>query len=111
LKPLELAGKYMDSFFGAAPLDDMEKILAADLEFSGPFFSFFSGDEYLNSLRDDPPRDASYKILNQFENGNSACLIYEFRKPGVRSIMAQRFEIENDSIKRILLIFNARDFD
>jgi hypothetical protein len=49
-KTVELAEKYMASFYGAAPLSSMASLLADDLYFRGPFGEFHSAQAYLDSL-------------------------------------------------------------
>jgi len=110
--PLELAHTYMDCFFGKASLDNMEKILSDELYFEGPLYTFTSAADYLTSLKNNPPEDVSYKIINEYENKTSACLIYHFIKPGINTLMAQCFEVklECDRISRINLIFDTSKF-
>ena len=110
MTPLKLALKYMAAFFGEAPLISMKDILAQDLVFTGPFFSFDSADEYMESLLADPITDAGYKLIHTYEDSTSACLVYEFTKPGIKTTMSQLFEIEDEKIKRIELVFDSKAF-
>jgi hypothetical protein len=110
MKPLDLAQQYMAAFFGHQPLESMEAILAPDLHFAGPFHKFNSAAAYMDSLKNDPPANVTYSILHTYENATSACLIYEFCKPGVRTCMAQTFEIKNKKISKIVLIFDRKTF-
>jgi hypothetical protein len=108
--PLELALKYMACFYGEAPLESMETLLAKNLRFKGPLYEFDSAKEYLESLKADPPTNATYNILETFESANSTCLIYEFSKPGVETLMAQTFEVNAGKITNIKLIFDTNAF-
>ena len=110
MTPLELTLKYMASFYGDAPLELMESLLAEDLVFKGPFFEFNSAEAYIESLKKDPPRDVKYKILQTYEKENSVCLIYQFSKPGVETLMAQTFEVKDNKITKIDLIFDTKAF-
>lgn len=110
MTPLELALKYMAAFFGEAPLTSMEALLADDLIFRGPFFEFESAKAYLASLKKDPPIDVKYRILDEYEKKDSACLIYQFSKPGVQTSMAQTFEVSDGKITKITLIFDTKAF-
>ncbi|KPK55898.1 MAG: hypothetical protein AMS22_02900 [Thiotrichales bacterium SG8_50] len=110
MSPLELAHRYIKSFVGELPLESMAPVLADDLRFVGPWFEFDSAQAYLESLRADPPQAARYEILNAFEDGNSACLIYRFSKPGVQALVAQTFEVRDGKIGRIRLIFDTKAF-
>lgn len=109
-KPLELAEKYMESFFGRAPLEMMADLFSDDLVFEGPFQRFFSARQYMDSLLDDPPKDVHYILEKSYEDENSACMIYRFSKPGVETRMAQIFEIADQKICRMTLVFDSRAF-
>lgn len=109
-KPLELAESYMKSFFGQAPQEMMNMIFADDLVFEGPFQKTFSAKQYMDALKEDPPKDVHYILEKAYEDENSACLIYIFSKPGVRTRMAQTFEIADGKICRINLVFDTAEF-
>ena len=110
VSPIQLAEQYMRCFYGKAPLDDMEPLLANDLVFRGPLFQFSSAKDYLQALKADPPAAASYQMIKIFEIEDSVCLIYLFSKPGIETLMAQTFEIANGKIARIDLIFDTAAF-
>lgn len=109
--PLKLAESYMKAFFGPAPLEELEILLADELVFEGPFHQSRSAKEYLQALRDSPLDDAHYIIEKAYEDENSACLIYVFSKPGVKTRMVQTFEVADNRICKINLVFDARAFD
>ncbi len=109
-KPMDLAKKYMDSFFGKKPLETMESLLADDLVFDGPFYSYCTSKEYLDSLRENPPIDVQYDLEEFYQNENSVCLIYLFSKPGVETRMAQTFEVADGKICKIKLVFDTNAF-
>ena len=111
MRPLALAKKYIDCVFFTANFDQLRSILADDLRFTGPYYSFNNADDYLNSLKADPPRDFKYQIIKTFEDKSSACLVYDFSKPGVSTTMMQLFETKTDKITRILLIFDSAAFE
>lgn len=110
MKPLELALKYMEIFYSNTDIADLDQILAADLSFEGPFFQYDCAANYLESLRDDPREGLAYKLIHSFEDSSSACLVYQFSKPGISIPMAQLFEIEDGKISRIVLIFDTAAF-
>lgn len=110
MRPLDLAMKYMEIFFSGDDLDELGPLFAPEFTFRGPFFSFDSGKEYIRSLKKDPPKDFDYTIIRSFEDESSACLVYQFSKPGVSVPMAQLFECRNGKISSILLIFDTRAF-
>ena len=88
----------------------MEEIFAENLIFEGPFQCTTSAKDYINSLRKDPPSNVSYEIEEVFENENSACFMYQFSKPGVKTRMAQTFDINDGKITKIKLVFDTRSF-
>jgi hypothetical protein len=109
-KPLELAESYMKSFFGQAPLEMMEGLFADDLVFEGPFYKSFSAKEYLDTLREGPPKDVYFVLEKTYGDENSVCLIYMFSKPGVETRMVQTFEIAGEKICKIKLVFDTNAF-
>lgn len=108
--PLELARRYLD-IFCSGDVEALRPLFHKDLLFEGPFSRFDSAGAYLSALNADPPRGISIQILAEFEKDQLACLIYEFRKDGIRTPMAQLFEIRDGKICRIKLIFDRADFD
>ena len=106
--PLHLAQQYMDAFYGNAPLATMRPLLADNLEFIGPFLHCHGADAYYQALIDDPPQQATYNIVQVYQQDESVCLIYEFAKAGIQTLMAQTFEVEGGKIVRMCLIFDTR---
>ena len=47
-----------------------------------------------------------YKLLSEYESENEVCIIYQFCKNDIHTIMAQRFEMLDHKISKILLIFD-----
>ncbi len=110
MTPLELAEKYMNCVFKTRDFEELKTILSDDLQFGGSFYNFESADQYINSLRNDPPEDFEYEIIKRYADTSSACLVYQFSKPGVSTCMAQVFETTDGKISRILLIFDTGAF-
>ena len=110
MRPLELAQKYINIFFTTGDFDQLRQILADDLKFSGPLYSFETASDYISAMKIDPPKNFEYKMIKTYEDNSSACLLYEFEKPGISTIMTQTFEVEDDKIKRILLVFDTAAF-
>lgn len=110
MKPLELARLYMDVVFAGKNMDALNELLADEFTFKGPFYEFDSADAYIQSLRSDPPQDFQYETIQSFETESCACLVYQFSKPGISVPMAQIFEISNNKISKILLIFDTQSF-
>jgi hypothetical protein len=108
MKPTELAKIYMMSFFGKKPLKEMQSILAEDLIFTGTFYKYNTAEDYIQSLKENMPTDEiAYEILQEYENENSCCLVYQTRKQGLEETMAQLFEVNENKITRIRLILDA----
>ena len=110
MRPGQLAAKYMEIVFGGGPYDMLAEILADDCTFSGPFYSFDSAEAYIESLNADPPSGFEYELVRAFEDEQSACLIYQFSKPGVTTVMAQMFEVAGGKIQKIVLVFDREAF-
>lgn len=110
MKPLELALTYMDIFFSGTNLDALHYILDEDCIFEGPFFQSRSAKEYITALKADPSKNCSYTLIKSLEHESTACLFYQFEKPGVSTPMAQLFEMRNNKIYKIILIFNTAAF-
>ena len=107
-KPLGLAIKYMEIFYSGKDLERLNDILAEDLSFIGPFYTFNSAEDYINSLIKDPPLDMKYKVLKTFEDENSTCIIYKFFKGNMSTKMCQLFEVKDEKISKIDLIFDTK---
>lgn len=110
MKPLELANKYLEIFYSGKNIQDLSLLFATDLKFNGPFYTFETSEAYINSLLSSPPKDFKYSILHSYENATSACIIYQFSKTGISLPMTQYFEVKNDEITKILLIFDTAKF-
>lgn len=100
----------MDCVFKTGDLEELRSILSDDLKFRGPFLNFDTADDYVNSLRNDPPEDFEYEIIKSYTDYLSVCLVYQFSKPGVSTKMTQTFESLGGKINRILLIFDSSAF-
>ena len=110
MSALDLARTYMDVFYSGRDAEELRPILADDLVFEGPFLRCASAGEYIDSLRGDSREGMSCETLWEFEDGESACLVYRFSKPGVETTMAQVFETRCGRIARITLVFDTGDF-
>lgn len=107
---LQLAMRYMEIVYSGTELERLYDLFAVKLAFSGPFVSFDTAAGYVTSLQDDPPLGFEYTLRQTFENGNAACLWYEFSKPGICTEMAQLFEAEQGKLTRITLLFDSARF-
>ena len=107
---ITLAREFLRIFYGDGDLEELNSILAEDLEFSGPFIQTKTAEAYMAALRKSPPQEMDYDILYEFESNCSACVIYRFSKPGVDVSMAQIFEAIDGKISKIILIFDSSKF-
>ncbi|MBV1882706.1 MAG: hypothetical protein KUG82_13795 [Pseudomonadales bacterium] len=110
MKPLELASKYLEIFFGDGSVEPMIDLFQPNMVFEGPFFQGLSAREYVDSLKADPPSNSRYKILSSYETESSACVIYKFSKYDVSTTMVQQFEVSESKISKILLVFDTGVF-
>jgi len=111
MTPLELAKRYMQVFYSGETIDELRSLFGDEFTFKGPFVECHSADEYIASLKRDPPHACEHILLHQFETESSACLIYQFSKPGVSTPMAQVFNTRDGKIFGIQLIFDGRVFE
>jgi len=107
MKPLKIALKFLDTFYHEDDPELLRELVHTDLSFEGPMYEFSSAEDYIESLKQVPPRDMEYRIIKSFGDDNSVCLVYEFSKPGVRTTMVQLFDIDVGKIRRIRLVFDT----
>ena len=110
MNPLELAYKYMEISFSEKDLNLLKNILTNDCKFVGPFYQFNSAQDYIDSLFQDPPINIKYEVIKTYQDDHSACLIYNFTKPGITTKMTQIFEVSENKISGIQLIFDTKPF-
>ena len=110
MKPLQLALKYMEVFFGGKDMEALRPLFAKNMRFKGPLFSSETAEEYIRALKSDPLRGLDYRILGLKENRASARLLYIFSRAGLRTPMEQTFEVNDGKITKMLLNFDARIF-
>jgi hypothetical protein len=111
MKPLELALQYMHLVFLKGDFDALWNILGLDLKFRGPMYQFDSAEDYIKSMQENPPDRIEFELLQSFENESSACLVYQFSKSGVSTLMTQTFKTKDQKINEILLVFDRKDFE
>ena len=110
MTPIELALKYMELIFTNGQPSRLHDILAEDMQFRGPFYHFNKANDYINSLKMDPPENFKYEMIKSYSDETSSCLVYHFSKPGISTIMSQLFEVRSNKITRILLVFDSQVF-
>ena len=110
MKSLALAQKFMQIFYVSHDFEALADLFTENLQFDGPLFQFKTAKDYIHSLQSDPPNNCTYELLASFETDRSAVLIYNFIKDDLKTPMSQLFEIKDDKISRILLIFDSSPF-
>lgn len=100
----------MTILFDDGDLEELMEVFADEFHFSGPFYEFGSARAYVDALKAGPFRDYSYEIIGEFENGDSACVVFRFIKPGISVIMSEYFGVTNGKIGKILLVFDTAPF-
>ena len=110
MKPLQLALKYMEVFFGGKDMEALRPLFAKNMQFKGPLYSSETAEEYIRALKSDPPCGLDYRILGLKEHRSSARLLYLLSRPGLRTPMEQTFEVNDGKITKMLLNFDTRIF-
>lgn len=107
----DLVIQYLDIFFSGENLNGLYDIFSEDLQFDGPLINCTSAREYIESLQAVPPKECSYEILHIFEKDDYVNILYRFKKPGIETLMSQLFEVRNEKISAIQLIFDSAAFN
>ena len=96
--------------FCAGEINDLVPLLAAELQFTGPFYQFGSADAYLDSLRNGPPEQCGYRLISVTEGADSVSIYYDYEKSDRTITIAQLFKFSNQKVQEILLVFDGRGF-
>ena len=102
----EIALTFIERFC-KGDIDGIDPLLAPDMKFRGPFYEFNSAEEYLDSLRKDPPDRSGYIILSITENDDSLAVFYDYKKPEGVIRIAQLFKFEDLRISEMVLVFDG----
>jgi len=74
-------------------ISGVEALLALDFQLAGPLYTFKSRDEYIQSLREEPPKPSRYEIIGMAESNTGISVFYEYNKPSGRLTIAQFFKL------------------
>jgi len=96
--------------FCESKIDLLGPLLTETFRLSGPFFECQSREEYLQKLKEHPPEEAIFNIINCFEDGEQVCLVYDYTKAASTTTIAQLFQFRDQKISEIQLIFDGRGF-
>lgn len=110
MNKMKLVLKFMEILYAGQNLEELAPLLSKDFTFQGPLFQCNSAEEYIRVLKSDPPVGFKYNLIESYQNSNSVALFFLFSKPGIKVPMAQLFEIRNDKICKIYLIFDSKAF-
>ncbi len=101
----ERAMEFVASFC-AGDVGAIEQLLAEDLVFRGPLVQSDTREEYIKTLRADPPVVVSYTVLSITDNDSEVVVFYEYKKPEEVLTIAQLFQFtEQQRIKKSILVF------
>ena len=106
----EIAKEYLRCFCGG-DIAELEPLFAPDFHFIGTFHTFHSREQYLDSLRNNPPEKCGCNVLSVTENEDSIAIFYEYQKPDRSIQIAQLLEFKNQKIQKVLLVFDGRGFN
>ncbi len=109
MKRIELARKYLKVFFETQGLDELYDLFTDKLDFQGPFLQSNTAEEYIDSLKESPWESCNYEIVEEYENADSVCITYIFKKEKKCALMSQLFWFSEGKISKIRLIFDATD--
>lgn len=107
MKKVEIAKEFIDQFC-RGNVEYLEELLQENLHFQGPLFKFSSRNDYLESLRADPPKNNKYRVLSITENEEEVSIYYEYGKANGSLTIAQLFRFEGNKISEILLVFDSK---
>lgn len=102
----QIVRKYLSCFCNG-DIKGIEPLLATNLVFRGPLYSFDSREAYLAGLRNDPPEKCGYDILSITGNKDSVAVFYDYQKPDRVIRIAQLFRIQNQKISETIVIFDT----
>lgn len=106
MSPQELVDAYMAAFYDAFDPEALERILAPQLAFNGPFLRCRDADTYLAALRADPPAGMQVARRKMVCEGGAVRVDYLMLKAGKSVPMSQRFRVRGERIVEIELRFD-----
>ena len=101
-----LALTYLEKYF-ASDFEGLAKLFVEDLIFNGPFVNTTSAHEYINSLQTSSLEEMTYKIIKQYEDQDSVCIVYEMVKNNIHFPVVQVFEFKDSKIAKITTVFDG----
>ena len=96
--------------FCSGDIQGLATLLADDFQLTGPLYKFSSKDAYLESLADGPPEKCEYRVLSIMGSGDSVSIYYNYQKQAGAITIAQLFQLRNNKISEMLLVFDSSGF-
>lgn len=109
------AGELVHGFMGAMQTGDFaaaRKFLHDKLSFTGPLETFDRPEPYLEALKKLHGMVQRVDMKKMFVDGNDVCLLYDLvtNTPAGTSFVCEWMQVENDKIRAIRVVFDARPF-
>lgn len=94
-------------YFCSGNINEIKSLLDSNLIFKGPFHTFYSAKDYIESLEASPPEKLNCNIISVTENKNEVAIFYKYLKTYLTLDIAQLVKINNQKIIEIKVIFDA----
>jgi hypothetical protein len=110
MSPRDVVAKYYDAWISKQ--GDMSDVpLAADFRFRGPVADFGDAESYRVMARQAGALVTSFRVRQQFADGNQVCSIIEWEMalPVAPMTSAEILEVEDGQIVRGELIYDAQE--
>jgi hypothetical protein len=112
MNAMEIGEAYLNAL-NAKDIAKITSLAAAEIHFKMPFVEVFSRDGFLMAVRRMLANLNELRILSKFSSGSQAMFLYEaqFNEPVGMVKAASLMTIENDKIREVEIIFDARPFE
>jgi limonene-1,2-epoxide hydrolase len=97
---------------GAGDFTAARKLLRDDLTFRGPIDTFHSPEPYIESLKKLHDIIQRVDVKRIFADGDDACILYDMvtNTPAGTAFIAEWYQVKDDKIAEIRVVFDARPF-
>jgi hypothetical protein len=112
MNALEIGEAYLNAL-NAKDIAKITSLVDEQIHFKMPFAEAYKRDGFLMAVRRMLANLKELRILSKFSSDNQAMFLYEthFNEPVGMVKAASLMTIENDKIREIEVIFDARPFD
>lgn len=113
MNTIELARDYLNLMYLTEEFDALYEILDVDFQFFSPKFCFTSAEKFVETMKSlaEEQTGYSYKIMEEYEKQNSACLIYRLTREYNQTVVAQVFHADNNLIQSVRQIYDVRSIE